>query len=1768
MAISIPQGFRVGNAEPIDSRVIAANHLTVADSFGVYEGLVVYNSTSETLHILNDATAPTVAGSWSEVGHDLTTVEEFGGIRPLNTTTATFETATTFTYSTACRDFRTNPTLHELITVGGTSISANPIAVTSIDTDNLVTLASAPAGVVIGTPIALVFQRTVGITQLELQSGVIELTGELSLLSDKLSAPNLPTIDPLVTGRWWNDGGILVQSGHTARPDGVGFTLSEDFVADTSVNGGTVNYSIHEEGGVRYLALEFQDDLNANNQSRNLISVVNFVTQATPPETFLTTGVRTAVNVPPLNSPLRLHLDGQVIVINIGAGDDDNFLVSQTIDGTSFNDPVNSLLIPYDTTDGLTSGTGHLYFSRAVDAVATISHHAEIVGEGLAGISIEDNTLTIDVPNDDTKVNVVNGIVYQTQPAGALNTTRVNVPSGGLVKSNVQTGNYQDRLYQNITNSTFVVFTDGYITGTDAQGVTTHATLEEGVTDGDFEIYVNAGRYDATNNPNGHLGPEDLSAAVLAPTIDDESYGTTQGLNFTSGGGVDINAIIPAITTINTNVDSTGNATYLVNSSNFLRVSMNAANREAFWDLTIGGEYIEDATGVNTDRFSVMEVTVFGITIPINTPIRFNENRVLIQTAAFASITIPANSTPLVVTTIGDISFDVEDAQDWVSTDPYAIDDVVNFRGGLFKRRTSPVAAGPVTVFDVPGFTAIFNSIDSGLSGPDGVVALFQFGQGNAPALVDGVEYRFTVGEGANQYVITADPADYDQNPPGFATGLTGTGLHQAAAINTWVLRLVNPGGDIAPGFDVVSVSGVVSPTDAVFVTAVSARPGQEPINGSQITSGVGAPNVPPNEDENWDDIATLIFGPDRWNLSTNEVIRFSTVPDGTTGVLPRTSALRIDFEGIVGSIIEAERDEIDGFDAATGSFRLTFQNPELIDFFPVGQYNVATGGRFQGRAITRIVPLITTGTDPDDAATQVRFKTVGLISDSADNVVSSDGNAVVPGTGNLALNNLLQIAPLVDIQTIGSIQEFNSYIVVDNDDAIPLGTASNPSAQVNYLTSFAPRENVEYEGNFYFYIGPATHADFLHEAALRPQEFTNANFVPGNNKLNWVTYNEYVNDLSEADRSYSERIAATRDVLLHAQVRREIEAAKQDVLLTLSDRDSEREDQLLNLRPTWRVANTRYDDGSRFRRNVLYSGAENGGTYTLTAGNGENARVYNSGGTTGTEVFDGVIQSTDIEVFGGNTVIIEAAFSQLLTQDQIQSATFNGVNILGLNGLTTYSIVTGFTSNELRLVFSSTFAFQQAEFLLRQEGRLIVASTTIASTVNRKGASLVWVNFTEGASSFTGEGLSISEGDVVGRAELISAIRTSLDPTDNNGVILGINHDDTSTHYFSTAKPWDDDYFTAVGDQAVHVTVSAGATGAIGATYDDTRISALGAAQRLGWSTRTYANNPEDYFDLDPSSNEYIIDNYSFSATSSGLAITGALLEPAVKSYSGFIWITSNASNLSNNTSHDVNRVVQTPFRNVNTIDLSEYQYFVNDQAHLEEITTASSTTQDIKLYGLSSESITAINDAVHTGSTPQPRSVDLRFMLSEPGVNDIEYQLSFIGATPYNTTTNVATVAFIRTSSTSNDNITGLERLAWELDTRAIATTTRPTVQADLSTRPGSFVGAHGVVTDTGSYFSDSIKQWSATSGVAREINNSLFNRGETVHPDTVVRGSDGTYYKWTFRGVANSNDDGIVIRYDNVQVVRGADGVIRGSSLGTGDGPLGSIYDPASA
>ena len=1611
----------------------------------------------------------------------------------------------------------------------------------------------------------------------------------------------------------------------------------------------------------------------------------------------------------PIVAPL--DADGNKI-INLGTPTDNSDAVTKIyVDGLTIT--LYSSSVEYNIGNIVYDGTG-IYTS--------------IVGNNM-GVSLSDTsrwTKTANFISNADELRLTNsilanqGIVYQTQPAGALNTTQVRVPSGGLIKSNITTGDYQDRLYQNITNTTFVVFTDGYITGTDAQGITTDATLEEGVTAGDFEIYVNAGRYDATNNPNGHVGPEhilttveeytgirpldavtatfltattftyntansdfknnpalhqlitvggtSISANPIAvtsidtsnivtlasspsgvvigtpvalvfqrtvaitqleiqsgvtevtggfnllndvlhapnlpttdpgvsghwwndggtlvlsgstattggdeypsPTVNGVEYGSEQGLHIDSST-VEARATIPTTNTLGTtSIGVLGSYFITTTAANghpagLLRIEMNATNREDLWDIVIGGTYSPDAVGTNTDVVSTAGINILGIEVPRGTIYQFNNQRVLIVSTAFSSVTLPADDSDLVVTTIGRVTFEFEDAQDWNSFDAYDINDVVNFRGGIFKRRNSVVTSPSLTSASVPGFSGVFYSKSSGLSGTDGVVAFYQF-TGDAPDLGATTTYRFSIGSGPTGYVITALPSNTPAVDP--ETGEVAQGLQDSTASNSWQLRLTNNDGSIASGFTVVSAGEQTPVTTQQFLDAIAPLAGQQVLDGSQITSGTGIPNTSPYDDVSWEDISTPAFGPDRWNEITGETVRFDTIPDGETTVSDsRTDARRTTFEGVVVATMEYPRTAITA-PASDGTQLLTVESDEQAALFTEGSYVATSGSRFQGRIIVLVRPRGTAATN------QVRFKIVYVVNDGGSSAVSGDNAVLAPGAGTLVgQGDTLQVGVLEDVNPIASIHEFDDTIVPNNSNAITLGTNFEPSAQVNYLTSFAPRENVEYNGNFYFYIGPGSHADFLHDAALRPQEFTNADFVPGNNKLNWVTYNEYVNDLSEADRSYSERIAATRDVTLHAQVRREIEAAKQDVLLTLSDRDSEREDQLVSLRPIWRVANTRYDDGSRFRRNVLYNAIRPDSTYTLTAGNRENTRGYNIFGTTGTVTFNGII-AVGAATVSGTVITVPTPSGTALTQAQIATIEYgsvgfrNPINLLTRNGLVSYSA----SATALTLTFSSASlaSFTHDEFL-SASGRLVIINTT-QTTVNRKAASLCWVEFTEGSTRFTGEGLVIDNDGIIGRQELISALDTTS-PEDNNGVVLGIENSDTTVHYFNSAKPWDDDFFTATGDQAVHCTVSAGNTGAAGTTFNDTRVSALGAAQRFAWSARTYENNPEDYFDLDPSANEYIIDNYNFAARAGGLVITGALLEPAVKSYSGFIWIASNASNMSNEALHPQNRVVQTPFRNVNTIDLSQFQSVFNSTNALEAVAGVTQI-QTLKMYGLTDTTIATINSG---------NRVDFRFTLNEPGTESTPiYQLSTVGTTPYRAATSEIDVTFVNTDEQGVEALSELSRFAWQLDARAAGTITRPTLATEAYTSAdgsrnqvnitagtavqGAFLGPHGILTNESRYFQDSTKQWAPTTNTAREFNNSLFSRGEVINPDTVVRGSDGTYYKWAFRGVENRFGGSVVIRYDNVQVVRGSDGRFASSSINPAAGNAGSIYDPAS-
>lgn len=69
MAIVLPQGFRITNNEPVDSRISVADQ-GARLSFSVnnvYEGLTVYQRDVNSIFVLTDATDPTITGSWSEI---------------------------------------------------------------------------------------------------------------------------------------------------------------------------------------------------------------------------------------------------------------------------------------------------------------------------------------------------------------------------------------------------------------------------------------------------------------------------------------------------------------------------------------------------------------------------------------------------------------------------------------------------------------------------------------------------------------------------------------------------------------------------------------------------------------------------------------------------------------------------------------------------------------------------------------------------------------------------------------------------------------------------------------------------------------------------------------------------------------------------------------------------------------------------------------------------------------------------------------------------------------------------------------------------------------------------------------------------------------------------------------------------------------------------------------------------------------------------------------------------------------------------------------------------------------------------------------------------------------------------------------------------------------------------------------------------------------------------------------------------------------------
>ena len=1390
----------------------------------------------------------------------------------------------------------------------------------------------------------------------------------------------------------------------------------------------------------------------------------------------------------------------------------------------------------------------------------------------------------------DNSILANNGIVFQRQPGSSEAVTPPLIPIRGLVKSNGSLDGYQDRIYQNISGRELSVGGDGYITSV-GNAPTTTATLEEGVASGDWEIYVNAGRYDATDNPNGHLGPEDISGFTEFTTLSEQTitpvYAFTQNFTSVTGqtslilGRIPADLEIAPTTYTLTAVHPSGGTSVTVsiavtgyNASTGTLTLASAITGLALGDNNLTFTKTGTVNVLDSDTVTVLESDAVSTDIEgdlsVNRVLRLR-NVSTIDSGLAGTVWSDDGTLVLSGSTASEGGLS-EDAPDWSGLSAYTVGDVVNFRNNIYKRRTQNIIA-TTGVSIVPGFTTLVSFKNNvGITGALGYADTFSFADPNiaAPALTSGVIYRFTIGSGSTQYVVDADPGSTDVTAN--VGTLYGNGLQSPAtsAGRIWQLRLLTPTGTIAPGYTIVSVGDTVYTTaqqanaQTALLALLATKPTGTAIDnldeGDQISFG-GSPNTAPSEDVSWELVSNATLAPSRYDLFEGELLSFHQIPNGnTTASLNESDVQRTLFEGRVIGLFTVSFEALGDRAITDGTQIVTVPNGMATNF-NTGDYITGRGASFPGIFVGRVVDNIT-----GDADNAVRFRLTSLRQDNSEAIVALDDTTTVPGLGNLTrVGDIIQVARLEDVSPVTSIDEFNNTLIQDNSDQLPLGTNFEPSEQVTYLTSFAPRENVEYNGNFYFYIGPATHADFIHDAALRPQEFTNADFVPGNNKLNWVTYNEFINDISEADRSYSERIAATRDVTLHAQVRREIEAAKQDVLLTLSDRDSEREDQLVSLRPVWRVVNTRYDDGSRFRRNVLYNAISTAPSYTLTAGNRENTRGYNVFGSTGTVTFNGIIAAGGATV-SGDVITILTPNGTALTQAQIATVEYSlagrTINLLNRFGLVSYSA----SATAITFTYSSASlaSFSHGEFL-GAGGRLVIINTT-QTTVNRKEASLCWVDFVEGSTRFTGEGL-VTDGDgIIGRQELVSALDTTI-PEDNNGVVLGIENSDTTVHYFNTAKPWDDDFFTATGDQAVHCTVSAGNTGAAGTTFNDTRVSALGAAQRFAWSARTYEDNPEDYFDLDPSANEYIIDSYNFAARAGGLVITGALLEPAVKSYSGFIWIVSNASNMSNEALHPQNRVVQTPFRNVNTIDLSQFQSAFNSSNALVAVAGVTQI-QTLKMYGLTDTTIAAINSG---------NRVDFRFTLNEPGTESPPiYQLSTVGTTPYRTATSEIDVTFVDTTSQGVVALPLLSRFTWQLDARAAGTITRPTLATEAYTAAnitagtavqGAFLGPHGILTNEPRYFQDSTKQWAAVTNVSREFNNSLFSRGEVISPDTVVRGSDGTYYKWAFRGVENRFGGSVVIRYDNVQVVRGSDGRFSSSSINPAPGNAGSIYDPAS-
>ena len=418
-----------------------------------------------------------------------------------------------------------------------------------------------------------------------------------------------------------------------------------------------------------------------------------------------------------------------------------------------------------------------------------------------------------------------------------------------------------------------------------------------------------------------------------------------------------------------------------------------------------------------------------------------------------------------------------EDAPDWSGLSAYTVNDVVNFRNNIYKRRTQNIPA-TTGVSIVAGFLELVSlKNNEGITGALGYADTFVFDPNlAAPALNNGVAYRFTIGSGSTRYVIDADPGSTDVTAN--VGSLYGNGL-RARTTRLWQLRLLTPTGTIAPGYTIISVGDTVYTTaqQAAAQTALLAVLATKPTgtnidnlrDGDQISFG-GSPNTAPSEDVSWELISNATLASSRYDLIEGELLSFHQIPDDdTVASLNESDVQRTLFEGRVIGLFTVPFEALGDRAITNGTQIVTVPNG-MADNFNTGDYITGRGASFPGIFVGRVFDNI-----DDDADNAVRFRLTSVRQDNSEAIVALDDTTTVPGLGNLTrVGDIIQVARLENVVEIEDPIQLPAGYPVRFQSRVATNGTLLPFA--SSLTTDGQDRFVEYEGRLtYDFRGTVT---------------------------------------------------------------------------------------------------------------------------------------------------------------------------------------------------------------------------------------------------------------------------------------------------------------------------------------------------------------------------------------------------------------------------------------------------------------------------------------------------------------------------------------------------------------------------------------------------------------------------------------------------------------------------------------------------------------------